>query len=259
MAGSKDKEILKKIRSVIETVEVAEILTRPFNESIIHLLRVTSSSLGAEGASVLLPADEEGSLEFVWACGRVSDSLIGVTVPSGKGIAGFVFSTGQPMAVSDAERETSFYSEVDRNTGFSTHTVLATPLQFEGETTGVLEYVNRIGEPPFEPFSAEDMDLAALYADAVASMVHACRTADLLGAFSSRVLGEVSGSEADRAKSLLAELEGSPSHKELLELSLLVRELSSMGPRERGLCAELLRTMIRFGKDAGEGGFPESL
>ena len=259
MAGSEEREILRQIRNVIETVEVADILSTPFNESIVHLLRVTSSSLGAEGASVLLPADEEGALEFVWACGTVSDSLIGVTVPSGKGIAGFVFSTGQPMAVSDAERETSFYSEVDRNTGFSTHTILATPLQFEGETTGVLEYVNRVGDPPFEPFSAEDMDRAALYADAVASMVHASRTADLLGAFSKKVLGEVEESEADGAMRLLSELEGSRSHKDLLELSLLVRELASLGPRERELCAELLRTMIRFGRAAGGADFSESL
>ncbi len=247
MARADEREFLRRVRTIIETVEVADVLTTPFNESIVNLLQVTSRSLGAEGASVLLP-EESGGLKFVWACGRVSDSLVGVTVPSGKGIAGFVFTTGQPMAVSDAGLETSFYSEVDKNTGFSTHSILATPLSFEGDIIGVLEYVNREGDPPYEPFGAEEMDLAALYADAVSSMVHAYRSADLLGTFSERILGDMNPSEAEEARDLLGDLEGSKSHKDLVELSLLLREVAALGPSERELCAELLRSIINYRK-----------
>ncbi|HUF03048.1 MAG TPA: GAF domain-containing protein [Aridibacter sp.] len=231
---------------MIETVEVAEVLTTPFNESIVNLLDLSSRAIKAEGASVLLPEGEEGDLVFKWACGSVSDSLIGVTVPSGKGIAGFVYTTGQPMAVSDAERETNFYSEVDRNTGFSTHTILATPLHFDGDVTGVLEYVNREGDPPYEPFTSEEMDLAALYADAVASLVHAYTSADLLGEFSRRMLEGADGEGSRDVESFLADLEGSEEHKDRIRLAELVRRASSLGEKERELCENILESFVRY-------------
>lgn len=239
--------VLRALRNVIETVEVAEVLTAPFNDSIINLLEQSSKSIGAEGASVLLPIGDEGDLVFTWAWGAVSDSLIGVQVPTGKGIAGFVFTTGQPMAVSDAETETSFYAEVDKNTGFSTHTILATPLQFEGEITGVLEYVNRDGDPPFEPFTPEEMDLAAFYATAVSSLVYASRSADLLGEFSRRILESARDDEAPDVEALLDQLvEGSKGHKDLLRLADLVRSAAALGDKERLLCEQILESFIDY-------------
>ena len=57
------------------------------------------------------------------------------------------------MAVADVGQEDSFYAEVDKKTGYETQTILATPLRYNGEVIGVLEFINRIGEPPFEPFT----------------------------------------------------------------------------------------------------------
>ena len=252
MDKSKRDRILDKLVTTIETVEVANILTTPFNESILNLLRVSASAISAEGASVLLPDGEEDNLRFAWAVGSVSDSLVGMTIPSGKGIAGFVFSTGQPMAVSDAERETSFYAEVDRNTGFSTHTILATPLQFEGEVTGVLEYVNRRGSPPYEPFTPEEMDLAALYADAVASMVHAHGSANILAALSEIILEGEDESDAGEVRAWLAEMEGRARQRDLIDLALLVRELSAAGGPELRFCREILEAFSKYVQEEGE-------
>lgn len=245
MSETEKRDQNRVVGDVFETVEVSRVLSTPFDESILNLLKVSARSIGAEGASVLLPEPGEGGLKFVWAIGQVADSLVGVTIPSGKGIAGFVYSTGQPMAVSDAESETSFYAEVDRNTGFSTHSLLATPLQFEGEITGVLEYVNRKGEPPFEPFTAEEMDLAALHAEAVASMVHAQQASALLGSIIERSVSEGGSVDRERATEIAAELAASESHKELIELTLLVREVSKIGDREKRLCREILESVLR--------------
>ncbi|QQS42096.1 MAG: GAF domain-containing protein [Acidobacteriota bacterium] len=247
MGGGPTDKVLEAIRKVVETVEVAEVLTTPFNESIENLLELSSRSIKAEGASVLIPEGAEGDLVFKWACGSVSDSLIGVKIPSGKGIAGFVFTTGQPMAVSDAERETNFYSEIDRNTGFSTHTILATPLHFDGDVIGVLEYVNRDGDPPFEPFTPEEMDLAAHYADAVASLVRAYKSADVLGEFSRRILESADGEGSQDVEAFFAGLEASAGHKDRIRLAELVRRASSLGEKERALCEEILASFVRYG------------
>jgi signal transduction protein with GAF and PtsI domain len=130
---------------------------------------VTAGEMNSEEASVLIREGDQGDLRFLSAIGKVAGQLINLRVPAGKGIAGFVFSSGQPMAVADAGEEETFYAEVDKHTGYSTQTILATPLRHNGEVVGVLEYVNRIGEPPFEAFTPNEMDKAALYAEVVAS------------------------------------------------------------------------------------------
>lgn len=236
--------ILKALREVIETVSVAEVLATPFNESIVNLLERSSESIGAEGASVLLPSASDGELEFTWACGSVSANLIGVRVPPGKGIAGFVFATGQPMAVSDTGSESSFYPEIDKNTGFSTSSILATPLQYDGDITGVLEYVNRRHDDPSRPFTPEEMDLAAHYADAVASMVHAYRSADLLGAFSDNVLSGVSDRGGAAPDAIIKEFSGPAAGDGLLELADLVRRVAVLGERDRSLCVGILKAVL---------------
>ncbi len=71
------------------------------------------------------------------------------------------------MAITEVGEEGSFYAEVDKQTGFSTQTILATPLRYNGEIIGVLEYINRKGEPPFEAFTPDEMDKAALFAGAL--------------------------------------------------------------------------------------------
>lgn len=246
------EKILKRLAKAIETIEVANVLTTPFNESIADLLRASCVTINAEGASVLLPDGEEGNLRFAWAVGSVSDSLIGMTIPSGKGIAGFVFSTGQPMAVSDAERETGFYAEVDRNTGFSTHTILATPLHFEGEVTGVLEYVNRKGSPPYEPFTPEEMEMAALYAEPVASMIHAHGSASLLGAVTEMILEGDDEPDAGQVRAWLSELGDRGRQKDLIDLAVLARELSVLGGPELRLCRDILEAFRQYLENTGE-------
>ena len=245
MSDKEDSKLTLNLKDLLETIEVSRALAAPFDESVSNLLRVSARSIGAEGASVLLPEGNEGDLRFVWATGRVADSLVGVTIPGGKGIAGFVFTTGQPMAVSDAGSEDTFYAEIDRNTGFATHSILATPLQFDGNITGVLEYVNRVGDPPYEPFTSEEMDLAALHAEAVASLVHAQQASVLLGELFDEAAADGSVVDRTSAQKIADELAASEGHRELLELTLLVREVCSLGDAERTLCKEILESILR--------------
>src|SRR6478672_11740059 len=163
----------EKLKRLIETVDVANLLTQPLVRSINHILTASASTIDSAEASVLVRDGDDGDLRFLTAIGEVADQLINIKVPSGKGIAGFVFSSGQPMAVADAGEESAFYSEVDKRTGYSTQTLLATPLRYEGEVIGVLEYVNRQGQPPYKPFTPEEMDKAAFFGDAIASLVNA--------------------------------------------------------------------------------------
>ncbi|HRH46734.1 MAG TPA: GAF domain-containing protein, partial [Pyrinomonadaceae bacterium] len=144
MPDQEKRSLEEKLRTIIETVDVANAMTEPLTESIQNLLYLSGHSMKSEEASVIIRDGDEGDLRFLSAIGQVADQLIGMRIPSGKGIAGFVFSSGQPMAVADVGQEESFYAEVDKTTGYSTQTILATPLRHNGEIIGVLEYVNRV-------------------------------------------------------------------------------------------------------------------
>ena len=160
MSESDTNHLSENLRRLIETVDIANMLTEPLTESISKLLRISASDINSNEASVLIRDGDDGDLRFLVAIGEVADQLAGVKVPAGKGIAGFVLSSGQPMAVADVGEESSFYDQVDKSTGYSTQTILATPLRHNDEIIGVLEYVNRRGDPPYAAFTPQEMLLS---------------------------------------------------------------------------------------------------
>ncbi len=246
MSEKNNQNFEEKLRRVIETIDVANVLTVPLTDSIENLLKISSVSMNSEESSVLIRDGNEGDLRFLCAIGQVADKLIDLRVPSGKGIAGFVFSSGQPITISDVGQEESFYAEVDKRTGFSTQTILATPLQYEGNIIGVLEYVNRIGEPPYEPFTPEEMDKAAIYAEAVASLVNAYESAELFKELGNKMLSSEDQTTVEDIREWLAEIRDANDHKSMINLAVLVRELALRGKVERKLCQDILESILNY-------------
>ena len=138
-SGNGDDSFEAQLRDAISVVDVANSLTSPLTRSIENLLELAAAAMGSDEASVLVRDGNEGGLKFTVAIGEVADKLLNVRIPPGKGIAGFVFSSGQPMAIADVAQEETFYAEIDRATGYSTQTLLATPLRVGSEIVGVLE------------------------------------------------------------------------------------------------------------------------
>ena len=246
MSELDDRGLSAKLQQLIETIDIARLMSEPFTSSINELLVSSAASMNSDEASVLVREGSGGDLRFLGAIGREADRLIGMTVPSGKGIAGFVLSSEQPMAITDVGDDNTFYAEVDRATGFSTQTILATPLRYGGEVIGVLEYINRKGDPPFNPFTPDEMDRAAIYADAFAAMVNAYHSARLFSDLSDKVLSNDGVMDFSSVRKWVAELRDAGESRERLDLSVLVREVASLGDAERKLCRELLETILRY-------------
>lgn len=246
MSQENNLSLEEKLRAIIETVDVANMLSDPITNSIENFLHLTAKEMNSEEASVIVRDGDAGDLKFLTAIGKVADYLKDLKIPAGKGIAGFVFSSGQPMAVADAGEEETFYAEVDKKTGYSTQTILATPLTHNGEIIGVLEYVNRIGEPPFKPFTPDEMDKAALYAEAVSSMVNAYQTSKIFTNIGDKILSVEKQIELKDVREWLAEMRDSNEHREMLDMAILVRELARRGDSEREMCRELLEAVLKF-------------
>lgn len=250
-----DDDLSRKLRQLVETVDIANFLTEPLTTSIRDLLNVSAQEVGAREASVLIRDGADGDLRFLAATGEVASKLVDLKIPAGKGIAGFVMSSGQPMAVFDVGEEETFYAEVDKETGYSTEMILATPLRHHGEMIGVLEYINRPGEPPHDPFTPDEMDKAALFADAIGSLVSAYESAKLFRDLGQMVIGTEGDMDVREVRTWLQELRSSAEHREMMDLAILIREVASRGDAERALCRELLESVLRFAEGRGHTSF----
>jgi GAF domain-containing protein len=241
-----------KVREVIEAIDVSDSLTTPLKLAIDELLQVAANTVGSEVASVLVRDGSEGGLRFLTAISDVKEELLKLHIPPGKGIAGLVFSSGQPMAVSDVSTEGSFWSEADKKTGFKTITLLATPLRTGNEIVGVLEFVNRPGAPPYPPFTPEEMDHAAYFADDLARLVDATEIAELVESIFDRSIKTViSGKEttkesAEDLREWVNSIVAAPEHRDMGMLWISLREIFGKGDAERELCRDLLETLARF-------------
>ena len=240
----------KQMRAIVGVVDVAGSLTAPLIRSIESLLRQAATTMGSDEASVLVRDGNKGGLKFLVAIGEVADKLMKLKIPPGKGIAGFVFSSGQPMAVADVGQEESFYAEVDRKTGYSTQTILATPLRVNGEMVGVLEFVNRLGQPPYEPFTPDEMDQAAHYAEAMATLVDAHESICLVETLFERMMESATAKKKKvdnkELKQWLKHVRTAPEHRDMIAMAVALREVASRGDAERELCRETIEALARY-------------
>jgi signal transduction protein with GAF and PtsI domain len=249
------------LRSAVRAVEVADLLTIPLTHSIENLLQLAAQSLNADAASVLVRDGSEGGLKFLVAIGPVADKLMGIRIPPGRGVVGFVFASGQPMAV-DVSQDPNFYPAVDSATGYRTLITLATPLRVASEAVGVLQFVNRPDwqlQPegtPAEAFTPEEMEKAAIFADAIAALVDAHETAGMvetLFELSIKSAADAQGGEeaGDRIRKWLSEVQTAPEHKDLMALAISLRDIASRGDAERELCRDILDTLARYTERGG--------
>ena len=240
-----------QVREKISAIDVSNSLSKPLKQAIDDILQVAAESVGSADASVLMRDGNEGGLRFLLAVSELEDELLKIRIPPGKGIAGLVFSSGQPMAINDVSSEGSFWSHADEKTGFKTITLLATPLRTGNETIGVLEFVNRPGEPPYPPFTPEEMDRAAQFADSIAHLLDAYELAVLVESLFDRTIkttiASAEGGEGNNElREWLLSSDAAPEHRDLLLLAVSLREIVGRGQAEREMCRDLLETLARF-------------
>jgi GAF domain-containing protein len=251
--GDNDRESsTAQLREFLTAMELSNSLTAPLKLAIDGLLQLAAKAVGSDEASVLVRDGNEGGLRFLTAISKFKEKLLTLHIPPGKGIAGLVFSSGQPMAVSDVSSEGSFWSEADKLTSFKTVTLLATPLRIDGDMLGVLSFVNRPGTPPYPPFTPEEMDHAAYFATAIARIIEANEIAELVESLFSRsietLIAEMEGRQesARERRDWVNSVAAAPEHRDMMLLWIAIREILGQGDAERELCRDLLEAVARF-------------
>jgi signal transduction protein with GAF and PtsI domain len=92
----------------------------------------------------LVDADGE-VLEYVASDGAGETQIIGVTIPVGRGIAGWAAMSGQPIAVRDVQVDARFARDVAESTHYLPTAIYAAPLlDRDGDVLGVASVLDPV-------------------------------------------------------------------------------------------------------------------
>jgi len=109
--------------------------------------------LQAEAATLFMHDAERGEL---WGRVMKGHSLKDIRLASNTGIAGHAFTTGRTVMLGDAYEDPRFNPDIDRQSGFKTRSIIATPLKHRsGRSLGVLQVLDRRADA----FTADDRAL----------------------------------------------------------------------------------------------------
>lgn len=127
--------------------------------------------LGARGGSILLVDEDTGELVFRATVGPESEKLLGMRVPVGEGVVGWIAKHAQPARVPDVRKDPRFFRGADQTTGLVTTSVMGVPLAIKRHVIGVLEVVNKqVGQ-----FDADDLAVMETLAQSAAVAIENAR------------------------------------------------------------------------------------
>jgi len=139
-------------RAITSSLDPKEILTQIMERAV--------QLLNSEAGSLLLQDERTGELVFRIVLGAKGAAVRGVRLQPDQGIAGAVFTSGEPLIVNQAHTDPRIY-RLDDRTGFITRNLLAVPLVGKAGTIGVIEVINRRDEQPYEWRDRERLMLLA--------------------------------------------------------------------------------------------------
>ena len=138
------KGMQKRLRELAFLHETSQVVSATLDlDSILQsLLTQVRDHFQVGAASVALLDEETGELVFRVAVGEGAAEVVGLRLPPGLGVAGWVAQTGRPAVVPIARSDERFYAGVDAKTGVNTRALVAVPVKIEGHTIGVIEMLN---------------------------------------------------------------------------------------------------------------------
>ena len=145
--------------------QTGEPTLRAIADAAVALVRVTA-------ASIALHDPASGRLVFRAAAGPEGEAVVGLSIATHEGIAGYVFATGQALAVADVVRDPRFERTTAERTGYVPRALLAVPLLDPTGIVGVMELLDRRDGAAFD---LADVEVATRLAAAATAIARASR------------------------------------------------------------------------------------
>jgi len=242
------------LRALAIRVEAARRLMPPAGATMLRsIVDATVALFDAEAASIALHDPATDRLVFEVAAGAQGQGVVGLAIEPTQGVAGYVFSTGQPIALADVAGDARFGRVTAEQTGYVPRSLVAVPLADDDGVLGVLEVLDRRGAATFD---LHDVELAGIFARQATVAIRATRVERDTAALLRKVDSAVGSAEGDvdaivsAATSDLADADDP-----LWALADDIARLRRADPGQLELVRELLAVLVRRA-ERGRGGRP---
>jgi transcriptional regulator with GAF, ATPase, and Fis domain len=147
-----------RLRALIK-ISVSLMATSDPDEVIEHILADGIELFPCEGCSIALHDEASDELLFFAMAGAAKTEPF--RIPADRGLAGHAFKTGEAVITNNAPADPRFFRTVDQKTGFSTRSIICSPVRQRGRVIGVMQAINarRAGG-----FAAADLELLTAFA-----------------------------------------------------------------------------------------------
>ena len=248
-----EEKLSEQLQRLLLSIEASGRAVLPRSNDILlkSIVEAAARIFGAAAASILLVNEDEEMLEFKVSTGEADHDLAGTKFPYDKGIAGYVFMTGQPIATSNVREDKRFNQDLAKSTGYVPNSILATPLiSADDRVIGVMEVLDKIDATSFD---LQDMELLGMFAQQAAMAIDMSQQIDSIEQALVQGLKRLAQSDKSQDSSDLQSaldqapgVENKPS--DLLELADLFNEISALGEAERKTCLQVLNVFAEYRK-----------
>lgn len=253
---------LAALRAIALRAEIAGRLAPAGGVAVLRsVVDATVVLFAAEAASLALYDQATDRLVFRVAAGSQGQAVVGLAIAPDEGVAGYVFTTGQPLALSDVASDARFGRRTAEQTGYTPRSLVAVPLQDDEGTIGVLEVLDKRDG---EGFDLRDIELASVFARQATVAIRASRVERDTATMVRSALADIAaagqpGDEASRAgidvEAIVAAAVGQLGRDDdgaLWALTDEIARLRAADPQELDLLRELLAVLARRAERVGD-------
>jgi GAF domain-containing protein len=231
------------LRAVGLRAEAARRLELGSGEAVLRsVVEAAVALFQSEAASIALYDPSTDRLVFRVAAGAQGQGVIGLSIAPDQGLVGYVFTSGQALALSDVQRDPRFGRSFAQQTRYVPRSIVAVPLIDEQGTIGVLEVLDKRDA---SAFTLRDIELAGVFARQAAVAIRSTRvereSAALLEAVVRIVLGPDDGGDA--VESIVAAAATDLGREDVARLWPLVEQVARLrraDPEQLALVSDLL-------------------
>ena len=245
-----DRDAHAALAAIGRRAEVARRLELGSAEAVLRsVVEAAVALFEAEAASIALYEPARNLLVFRVAAGEQGQGVVGLEIPPDRGLVGYVFSSGQALAIADVRADPRFGRSFAEQTQYVPRSIVAVPLVDGRGTLGVLEVLDKRSETSF---SLRDIELAGVFARQATVAIRASRVERDTATLLRSVIGGLGGLGGDVAPeagvealvaAALADV-GDPDDP-LWPLVEQIAALRRIGPEQRELLASLLEVLLR--------------
>jgi GAF domain-containing protein len=251
--GAEDAAFAEALRAALTLAATAETVAAPDSpdQLLDRLVRAAAEAIPSPEGALMLIDTETRVLTFDIVIGQTATKVKQFTLPLGRGIAGLVAVSGQPLAVANAQQDPRHARDIAEQVGYLPNTILAVPVtDAQGGVIGVLELLDRQGAPTY---SLDDMELLGRFAELCSLALAQRRAHALHTALIGRSLAALGGLSpeaqrhlADRIELFAARAAADPVARRAQVLAERIAAIAVRGEAEQRACEGVLEVFAEY-------------